>query len=35
MAVKWARSSASVTSYERLPTNRRTGMLCFSEVNGG
>src|SRR5207247_3931740 len=32
-AAKCARSSASVTSYERLPTNRRTAMPCFSWVN--
>src|SRR2546427_6657546 len=34
MAAKCARSSASVTSYGRFPTKRRTAMPCFSSVNG-
>src|SRR2546426_11584115 len=34
MAAKCARSSASVTSYGRLPTNRRTAITGFSWVNG-
>src|SRR2546426_394623 len=33
-AAKWARSSASVTSYGRLPTNRRTAITGFSSVKG-